>query len=107
VLSRRGILRLALIVLLLIGQQAAFMHALHHLANPAGSKSQQRDKTTGTDSALCAFHGTCAEILGAVASAVSPLRLAANLFEQVVRRDAPQFVPTPVTVHSRSPPVFL
>jgi len=107
VLSMRGILRIALTALLLIAQQAALTHPLHHLGNLAGSESQQTDKAPATDSTLCGFHASFAEILGAVSAAALPLRLAANVFERVVSRDAPQLPATPVAFRSRGPPVLL
>ncbi len=103
---RRGILQLAFMVLLLVGQQGALVHALHHLATRAETKSQTSGKTSGTDSALCAFHVTCAQILGGINAGALPLPLAANLFEQVTGYHAARFGSSPLNLHSRSPPVL-
>jgi hypothetical protein len=104
---KRGILQLAFMALLLIGQQAALVHALHHLATPPGSKSQTSGKTPGTDSALCAFHVACAQVLGGVNATGAPLRLAANVFEQFADRQVLRFGSSPLNLRSRSPPVLL
>ncbi len=103
---KRGILQLAFMVLLLVGQQAALVHALHHFATPAGTKSQTNGKTSGTDSGLCAFHVTCAQMLGGVNASALPLPLAANVFEQVIGYHAARFGSSPLNLHSRSPPVL-
>jgi hypothetical protein len=103
---KRGILQLALTVLLLLGQQAALVHALHHLTSPASSTSQERSKDTGGDSRLCAFHSTCAQLLGGVNAPSAPLLLAVNLFEQVAGRDVLRFGSAPLSLHSRSPPAL-
>jgi hypothetical protein len=103
---KRGILRLALTALLLITQQAALSHGFHHVANRGGSPFQQDDRPA-SHSTLCDFHSACAQILGAVTPAVLPLRLAANVFERVPGRAAPQIPAAPPAFRSRGPPVLL
>ena len=105
---KRGLLQIALAVLLLAGQHGALTHQIGHLQDRLSSQSQQRDEgNQGTQSGACNFHVAFAELLGAVSSAALSLRIAANAVERSTNYFHIVFPANKVIPASRGPPVFL
>ena len=101
-------MRLVCILLLLAAQQGALTHQVWHLRDHLSVKLQQPDEgKRATHSALCDYHASLAEVLGALGSAAPPLRLAANDAEHRIGLAVSGFPATQVTPAARGPPVLL
>lgn len=104
----RALMQLVCIGLLLAAQQGALTHQVLHLQDHLPVEHRQNDDAKqAAHSALCDLHGAFAEVLGAVGSALPPLRLAANDAEHDVGLSASASPVTPVTPAARGPPVLL
>ena len=104
----RSLLQIALAVLLLAAQHSAFTHQVRHLQDDLPGQTQRHDDgKQNLQSKLCDFHVAFAQILGAVNSALLPLRLAANAAERGIQHFPFVFPASSVVPASRGPPVLL
>lgn len=105
---RCGLIEIVLSVLLLIAQHGALAHPLRHFHDRLPAQTQQQDeKQKSTHSALCDFHVSFAQVLGAVTPAKFPLNLAANAVEHHGNHFPRAFPADLVVAASRGPPVLL
>jgi len=102
---KRGFLRIVLVALLLAAQHGALAHQIRHLQDnfPGQSQHDGKQKPSG----LCDFHVSFVQILGAVDSALSSLRIAANAVEPSINHFPSAFPSDLVVPASRGPPVLL
>ena len=105
---RCGLIEIVLSVLLLIAQHGALAHPLRHFHDRLPAQTQQQDeKQKSTHSALCDFHVSFAQVLGAVTPAKFPLNLAANAVEHHGNHFPRAYPADLVVAASRGPPVLL
>ncbi len=105
---KRGLLQIVLAALLLAAQHGALTHQVRHLQDNLPAQSQQQDDgKQKSQSGLCDFHVAFVQILGALNSALLPLRIAANAFEHGTGLFPLAFPADVVVPASRGPPVLL
>ena len=105
---KRGLMQILLAALLLVAQHGALTHQLRHLQDRLPAQAQQQDqKQKSAHTALCDFHVSFAQILGAVNCAGMPPRLADNAVEPSLNHFPPAFPADLVVAASRGPPVLL
>lgn len=105
-IMKRGLLQILLAALLLVAQHGALAHQVRHLQDNLPGQSQHDGKQK-TQSGLCDFHVSFAQILGAVDAALLPLRIAANAVECGINHLPLAFPSDLVVPASRGPPVLL
>lgn len=107
-ISRRVLLLTVLVALLLVAQHAALTHPVWHLHDGRSAPGEQQDNgKKSAHSALCEFHVSFAEVLGAVSCDKVSLKVAHNAVELSINRFAPAFPANLVVPASRGPPVLL
>jgi len=107
-LFKRGLMQIMLAALLLVAQHGALVHQTRHLQDRLPQETQQQDdKQKSAHAALCDFHVSFAQVLGAVACAKLPLSLAANGVEHHGNHFPAAFSADLVVPASRGPPVLL
>jgi hypothetical protein len=105
---KRGLMQMLLAALLLAAQHGALTHHVRHLQDRLPAQAQQQDqKQKSAHAALCDFHVSFAQVLGAVSCARMPLRLASNAVERSGNHLLPAFPADLVVPASRGPPVLL
>ena len=106
---KRGMLHVALAVLLLAAQHVALTHQLRHGPDHPARLAQQntnKDKQAAHQ-ALCDFHVSFAQLLGAVNCADPVLRIAANAVESDVQDVSGALRAQAIIPASRGPPALL
>jgi hypothetical protein len=107
-MPKRGLMQFLLAALLLIAQHGALSHQLRHLHDRLPAQTQQQDdKQKPAHTALCDFHVSFAQLLGAVDCAALPLPLAESTVERHGNHFPPAFPADLVVAASRGPPVIL
>ena len=105
---KRGLLQIALAALLLAAQHGALTHQVRHLQDNLPAQSQQQDGgKQNSPPGLCDFHVAFVQILGALSSALLPLRIVANTVERSINYFPLAFPANLVVPASRGPPVLL
>jgi hypothetical protein len=105
---KRGLMQVLLAALLLVAQHAALTHQVWHLHDGKSAPvEQQNNGKKAAHSALCEFHVSFAEVLGAVSCDQAPLKIANNTVELSVNHFPPAFPANLVVPASRGPPVLL
>lgn len=99
---------MVLLPLFLAAQYGALLHQVGHVLDGASvGQAQQEESGKGVDAGLCDYHGTFAELLGAIDSSKLPTALADNKAE---RGTGLTFLPSPtrfIQPASRGPPILL
>lgn len=104
---KRGLMQVVFAALLLIAQHGALTHHVRHLQDRLPAQTQQQDKKQNpAHTALCDFHVSFAQVLGAVDCAAIPLLLARNAVERSLNFFATALPANLVIPASRGPPVF-
>ncbi len=107
-LTKRGLLQIVLVALLLVAQHGALAHQVRHLQDRLPAQTQhQDDKQKPAHAGLCDFHVSFAQILGAVNSVAVPLNLAANSVERSGNHFPRAYPADLVVAASRGPPILL
>ena len=105
---KRGLMRILLTALLLVAQHAALTHQVWHLHDGQSAPAEQQNKgQKAAHSALCEFHVSFAQVLGAVSCDKTPLKIANNKAELGSSHVPPAFPANLVVPASRGPPVIL
>ena len=110
---RRGFLQLLLAGLLLVAQQHALSHALQHAQGDQSTQSQQQQHDGSgkqkTQSGMCDYHVSFAQVLGAPGSCAPPLPLPPAAGNQVAGDHQLPFLGSAklLVPESRGPPVLL
>jgi hypothetical protein len=105
---KRGLMQILLAALLLAAQHGALTHQTRHLQDRLPAQAQQQNENQkSAHAALCDFHVSFAQVLGAVSCAKIPLRLASNAVEQSGSHVLPAFPADLVIPASRGPPTLL
>ncbi|MEO7727593.1 MAG: hypothetical protein ABIS45_10105 [Burkholderiales bacterium] len=106
---KRGLMQIVFAALLLIAQHGALTHHVRHLQDrlPAQTAGQQDKKQNPAHTALCDFHVSFAQVLGAVDCAAIPLQLANNAVERSGNHFPPAVPAASIVPASRGPPVLL
>ena len=105
---KRGLMQILLAALLLVAQHAALTHQVQHLQHGQSAPvEQQNNGKKAAHAALCDFHVSFAEILGAVSCDKISLKIANNSVEASFNHFPPAFPADLVVPASRGPPVLL
>lgn len=105
---RRVLLQTALAALLLVAQHAALTHQVWHQHDGQSAPvEQQNNGKKAAHAALCDFHVSFAQVMGAVSCDKVPLKVANNTVELSFSHFPPAFRANRVVPASRGPPVIL
>lgn len=105
---KRGVMQVLLAALLLVAQHVALTHQVRHLQDRLPVQAQQQDpKQKTAHSALCDFHVSFAQVLGAASCDKAPLKVSNNAVELSFNQFPPAFSADLIVPASRGPPSIL